>query len=76
MAEKKPSDPKNFETAMSELESIVEHMEDGQMPLEDSLAAYQRGFALLKYCEKILNDAQQRVRILEEGELKDFGNPD
>jgi exodeoxyribonuclease VII small subunit len=72
MADKPKAEPKNFEAAMAELESIVERMEDGQLPLEESLSAYQRGFLLLKYCEKVLGDAQQRIRILEEGELKDF----
>jgi exodeoxyribonuclease VII small subunit len=72
MADKPKAEPKNFEAAMAELESIVERMEDGQLPLEESLSAYQRGFALLKYCEKILGDAQQRIRVLEEGKLKDF----
>ena len=66
------TEPKNFEAAMAELESIVARMEDGQLPLEESLSAYQRGFALLKFCERVLGDAQQRIRILEEGELKDF----
>ena len=72
MADKPKPEPKNFEAAMAELETIVENMENGQLPLEESLTAYQRGFALLKYCEKVLGDAQQRIRILEEGELKDF----
>ena len=72
MADQPKPEPKNFEAAMAELESIVDRMEDGQLPLEESLTAYQRGFALLKYCEKVLGDAQQRIRILEEGELKDF----
>ena len=72
MADKPKAEPKNFEAAMAELESIVERMEDGQLPLEESLSAYQRGFLLLKYCEQVLGDAQQRIRILEEGELKDF----
>ena len=72
MADQPKPEPKNFEAALAELESIVERMEDGQLPLEESLTAYQRGFALLKYCEKVLGDAQQRIRILEEGELKDF----
>jgi exodeoxyribonuclease VII small subunit len=68
----KSSEPKSFEAAMAELESIVERMEEGQLPLEESLTAYQRGFALLQYCEKVLGDAQQRIRILESGELKDL----
>ena len=64
--------PASFEAAMTELETLVEKMEDGQLPLEQSLSAYQRGFALLKYCEGVLNEAQQRIRVLEDGALKDF----
>jgi len=48
-------------------------MEAGQMPLEQSLAAYKRGAELLKFCQTALQDAQQQVRILEENVLKNFG---
>jgi len=62
-----------FETALAELENIVEGMEEGQMPLEQSLAAYKRGAELLKFCQAQLHDAQQQVKILENGVLKNFG---
>ena len=62
-----------FETARAELEKIVEAMEEGQMPLEQSLAAYKRGAELLKFCQAQLHDAQQQVKILENGVLKNFG---
>jgi exodeoxyribonuclease VII small subunit len=48
-------------------------MEAGQMPLEQSLAAYKRGAELLKFCQAALQDAQQQVKILEENVLKNFG---
>lgn len=57
-------EPKNFEAAMAELDVLVEKMEAGQLPLEESIAAYQRGTELLKYCEKILGEAEQRIQIL------------
>ncbi|MFN7086197.1 MAG: exodeoxyribonuclease VII small subunit [Burkholderiales bacterium] len=63
-----------FETALAELETIVTSMEAGQMPLEQSLAAYKRGAELLKFCQQALQDAQQQVRILEDDVLKDFGS--
>ena len=63
-----------FEKALEELESIVARMEEGRLPLEESLTAYQRGAELLKYCETKLNDAQARIAILEGGELREF-NP-
>ncbi len=64
-----------FEKALEELEALVARMEDGKLPLEESLAAYQRGAELTKFCEGKLSDAQARVAILEGGELRDF-NPD
>ena len=63
----------SFESALAELEKIVEAMEEGQMPLEQSLAAYKRGAELLKLCQTRLQDAQQQVKILEGGVLKNFG---
>ena len=62
----------SFEIALAELERVVADMEAGKLSLEDSLAAYQRGAELLQYCRGRLDDAQQQVRILEEGTLKNF----
>jgi exodeoxyribonuclease VII small subunit len=62
----------DFETAMAELEQIVADMEAGKLSLEDSLAAYKRGAELLSFCRSRLEDAQQQVRVLEDGVLKDF----
>lgn len=72
MAKTAPAAPKNFEAAMAELDALVEKMENGQLPLEDSINAYQRGTELLKYCEATLKDAEQRVKVLEGAELVDF----
>lgn len=65
----------SFEKALEELETLVARMEDGKLPLEESLAAYQRGAELIRFCESKLTDAQARVAILDGGELRDF-NPD
>jgi exodeoxyribonuclease VII small subunit len=65
--------PPSFESALGELEKIVASMEAGQMPLEQSLAAYKRGAELLKFCQSALQDAQQQVKILEDDVLKNFG---
>ena len=62
----------SFEKALEELESLVARMEDGKLPLEESLAAYQRGAELIKFCESKLSDAQARIAILDGGELRDF----
>jgi len=69
----KSQDPASFESALNELEKIVTSMEAGQMPLEQSLAAYKRGAELLKFCQAALQDAQQQVKILEDNVLKSFG---
>jgi exodeoxyribonuclease VII small subunit len=62
----------SFEKALEELEALVARMEDGKLPLEESLAAYQRGAELIKHCEGKLADAQARIAILEGGELRDL----
>jgi exodeoxyribonuclease VII small subunit len=67
-----PSSPASFEAALAELEQIVATMESGQLPLKESLAAYQRGAELLQFCQNALKDAQQQVQVLEKGVLKCF----
>jgi exodeoxyribonuclease VII small subunit len=62
----------SFELAMSELEQIIADMEAGKLSLENSLAAYKRGAELLTQCRTQLEDAQQQVRVLDEGVLKNF----
>jgi len=64
--------PQSLETALAELEKIVSSMEEGELPLERALAAYKRGAELLKYCQAALQDAQQQVKVLENGILRDF----
>jgi len=71
----KPPEALSFEKALEELEALVARMEDGKLPLEESLAAYQRGAELIKFCEARLSDAQARIAILDGGELRDF-NPE
>ena len=67
-----PSAELTFEKALEELEALVARMEDGKLPLEESLAAYQRGAQLIKYCESKLADAQARIAILDGETLRDF----
>ena len=67
-----PVETLSFEQALAELEALVARMEDGQLTLEESLAAYQRGAELVRSCEARLAEAQARVAILEGGELRDF----
>ena len=51
----------SFEKAMDELESIVAKLEGGKVPLEESVAIYERGEALKKRCEELLRQAEARV---------------
>ena len=64
--------PKDNESALAEIEAIVAEMESGQLPLDASLAAYKRGAELLHYCRQQLADAEQQVKILENGALSGF----
>ncbi len=50
-----------FERAMAELETIVSQLERGSVPLEESIAIYERGEALKKRCEALLRDAEMRI---------------
>lgn len=67
-SEKDPSDLA-FGEAIAELEGIVAALEGGQLELEDSLARYERGVALMRALQAKLADAQQRVTVLV-GELE------
>lgn len=69
-----PVPPKNFESALAELESLVQTMESGRFSLEESLAAYQRGAELLKYCQTTLDAAEQRISVLDGEVLKDLSS--
>ncbi|MEO7251073.1 MAG: exodeoxyribonuclease VII small subunit [Arenimonas sp.] len=60
----------SFERALDELEQLVQNMEKGDQTLEQSLLAYERGIALYRECQKALEQAEQRVRL-----LADPGNP-
>jgi exodeoxyribonuclease VII small subunit len=58
----------NFEAALEELEQLVERMETGEMSLEESLKAFERGVALTRDCQKALKDAELRVQALTDTE--------
>ena len=64
--------PDRFESALTELEGIVQQMEGGSLSLEQSLAAYRRGAELVAAARKALADVEQQVRILEADVLKPF----
>jgi exodeoxyribonuclease VII small subunit len=74
MSDTPPAPPASltFERALEELESLVSRMEEGKLPLEESLAAYQRGAQLIKFCESKLADAQARIAVLDGDTLRDL----
>lgn len=65
MAERKK---KTFESSLARLEEIVRAMESGDVMLDESLSLYEEGVKLIKYCTKALDDAEQKVKILQKGE--------
>lgn len=65
----------NFEQSLDALEHLVEKMEQGQMSLEDSLAAYERGVGLYRRCQQALEQAELRVRLLSDPEQPDTAEP-
>jgi len=67
----KPIADMKFETALAELENIVSSMEGGKLELEASIAAYRRGMELMKHCQSQLANAEEQIRVLENGQFKD-----
>lgn len=67
-----PANPASFEEAMAELDQLVSRMESGDLPLEASVTAYQRGSVLVKFCAQQLDAVENQVKILEGGMLKPF----
>lgn len=64
--------PASFEEAMAELDKLVSQLEAGELPLEASIAAYQRGAELVKYCSIQLEKVDNQVKILDKEMLKPF----
>ncbi|MFP4247605.1 MAG: exodeoxyribonuclease VII small subunit [Halochromatium sp.] len=59
-------DPKQFEESLQALEAIVDQLERGDLGLEASLAAFEQGIRLSRGCQRALDQAEQRIRILSE----------
>mgnify|MGYP001078155608 FL=1 len=72
MSKNKTSDqPLTFESAMTELEQLVEKMEDGELTLDESLKAFERGVVLTRLCQSELKNAELKVQQLNsDGELE------
>jgi exodeoxyribonuclease VII small subunit len=63
MTKQAPSLP-HLEESLTEMTQLIEQMEQGELTLEQSLAHFERGITLVKHCQKILTDAEQKVQIL------------
>lgn len=57
--------PQDFETALAQLEELVEQMENGVLSLDQSLASYEKGVELAKICQQRLDVAEQQVKVLQ-----------
>lgn len=72
MARKDATDRK-FESALEELEQVVEQLESGELSLEDSLSAFEKGVGLVRFCNQKLNDVEKKIEMLvkdKEGKLQ------
>ena len=70
---KKDQQSKKFEAALEELEQVVEQLESGDLSLEDSLAAFEKGVGLVKLCNEKLTEVEKKVELLvkdKEGKLQ------
>lgn len=64
---------KQFEASMTELETLVESLEKGDLSLEDSLSQFEKGINLVKKCTQTLNKAEQKLKKLtDDNELESF----
>jgi exodeoxyribonuclease VII small subunit len=70
---KKEQQNKKFEVALEELEGVVEQLETGELALEESLVAFERGVGLVKYCNQKLTEVEKKIEMLvkdKEGKLQ------
>ena len=67
MAEKKITEEMTFETAMTRLEAIVNQLESGKATLDESLALYEEGIALVRLCSERLDRAEPKIKIIRSG---------
>ncbi|MDQ7012087.1 MAG: exodeoxyribonuclease VII small subunit [Mariprofundaceae bacterium] len=59
-------DKLTFEEALAELTRLVEKLESGKLPLEESIAAFEAGVKLSRRCEELLDKAEQRLQVLND----------
>jgi exodeoxyribonuclease VII small subunit len=75
MTEKQSLDQLSYEQAYEELQVVIEQLEAGDKPLEETLTLYERGQALYQHCTTLLDQAELKVQqINEDGALDDFSS--
>ena len=75
MKDKSTASIKDFEAALTELESLVTTLEDGKLSLERSLELFERGVKLSRYCHTKLEEAEKRIEVLtDQGEVQPAPN--
>ncbi len=62
---------KTYETAVNELEQILSQLENNDLPLEESIKQFESGVELIKFCQKILDDTEQKIKGLTEENSSD-----
>ena len=70
-----PSPVADFEKSLEQLETLVDSMEQGELSLDQSLAAYERGVGLYRRCQQALEQAELRVKLLSDPERPDAAEP-
>jgi exodeoxyribonuclease VII small subunit len=68
---KKTSKLPDLEQSLTEINQVIEKMEQGELTLDQSLGQFERGITLVKHCQKILEDAEQKVQILIQNNKQD-----
>jgi exodeoxyribonuclease VII small subunit len=63
-------DGTSFEQAVKELEALVAQLDGGDLPLADALAAYQRGSALMRHAQGLLDHVQSQIEVIESGQAR------
>ena len=67
--------PASYESALAELDRLVQALESTQLPLDALLDGYRRGTALLAYCRGQLDTVEQQVKVLDGGQLQPWNDP-
>jgi len=82
MSKRKPSQSQpaapasmTYEQAVAQLETLIDRMESGETPLEESLADYERGVGLLRRCREIISQAEQKIEYLKAAAESGAGEP-